>query len=318
MKVLYAAGNRVGSHLQLKRFLSSIRNKKIDLKIAAYKNSMGDLNVDYTLDSLLNFTNPDAFSFNGNFMYYFNEIKRFSPDLIISDIDIHTSIIALESKIKLWQVSPILIYNALPNSIKYNLNIHKNHAHLINSNFRKKEYINYVLNNSDRKFVISHLCDVGSNVRLNKGFEWARPEFVLSDETKRDIDFLGMMSRINLNIMNNINYKGNVVYSYNPLSDNYNNIIMKNIYNDSDYIKDLGNCKVVLSEGHEVFAADTFYNQKFTMFNVVHDDLESVIMSKVNEHFGSGKIISDSLNVDKLVPAPIILNESVKFLHEQL
>jgi hypothetical protein len=99
MKILYAAGNRLGSYYQLKRFLNSVSKQNHNIKIAAYKNSTGDLNTDYTLDCLLNFTSPHTtFSFNGNYTYYSNEIKRFNPDLIISDFEIYTSIIAAQNK----------------------------------------------------------------------------------------------------------------------------------------------------------------------------------------------------------------------------
>src|ERR1700686_268062 len=109
MRILYTAGNRVGSLNQLQRYLPEFEKSKHQFKIAAYKKSIGDLNCDYCLDSLLNFTNAkQTISFNGNYSYYSQEIKKFAPDLVISDFDIHSSILAIEQNIPLWQVSPML------------------------------------------------------------------------------------------------------------------------------------------------------------------------------------------------------------------
>src|SRR5277367_870732 len=98
MKILYAAGNRSGSFFQMKRFLDTIQNHTV--KIAAYKKSSGNINIDYTLDALLNFSgHNENIAFNGNFIYYCKEIERFAHDLIISDFEIYTSIYAIEHNI---------------------------------------------------------------------------------------------------------------------------------------------------------------------------------------------------------------------------
>src|SRR6266404_4618483 len=110
MRILYAANNSYSSSHQLDRFIKLLSNK-YDLKIAAYKRSMGSNDIDFTLDALLNFSNSrNTYKPNGNYQYICNEIKRFAPDLIISDLEIFTSMAALELGIKLWQVSPALIY----------------------------------------------------------------------------------------------------------------------------------------------------------------------------------------------------------------
>jgi len=183
MKILYAAGNRKGSFRQLRRFLDSIKNKKLDVQIAAYSKSMGNLDIDYNLDCLLNFTNPDGnITYNENYVFYYNEIKRFDPDLIISDIEVFTSMIGLELNKKVWQVSPVLLYYALDFDAKYRSGIRKNYAYLFNRTFTKKSHINFVVNNSDRRFVYSHLCDINEAPKLPDKYEWIRPEFLLMDE----------------------------------------------------------------------------------------------------------------------------------------
>lgn len=182
MKILYAAGNRNNSYHQLKRFINSVQNKNHIIKTAAYLKSLKDLYVDYTLDCLLNFAEPNAgLSFNGNYNYYYNEIKRFAPDLIISDCEVYTSIIAIEQGIKLWQVSSLLLYDAISKEDKIKLNVYKKHSYLLNNNFKRKEYLKYIIGNSDKKFVYSHLCDVKNNFTLNNSFQWIRPNFIFSN-----------------------------------------------------------------------------------------------------------------------------------------
>ena len=179
MKILYAAGNREGSYLQYARFLQSMRNKNIDLKTAGYQKSIKDLNVDYTLDALINFTKDDStITINGNYRYYQKQIETFAPDLIISDLEIYTSTIATELKIKLWQVSPLLLYFAIPDKIKLDLNIFANNRYTFEFiSFGGKSNINNILNKSNKKLVVSHLCDTQHHTNIKDNYEWLRPEF---------------------------------------------------------------------------------------------------------------------------------------------
>ncbi len=180
MRILYVAGNREGSYEQLKRYLPLFRVSSHQFKIAGYKKSIKELNADYCLDALLNFTNPNgSISFNGNFAYYGKEISKFRPDLIISDFDIHTSVYAIDKNIPLWQVSPALLYYGLSDSAKRAIGVHKYNSNLISGDRARHQYIKSILNNSERRLVVSHLCDIPSPPELTRGYEWCRPEFEL-------------------------------------------------------------------------------------------------------------------------------------------
>jgi hypothetical protein len=182
VNILYAAGNRPGSFHQMERFLQSVKKQNHTIKLAAFKSSMGNLPIDYTLDCLLNFTNTNSnISFNSNYNYYYNEIKRFAPDLIISDFEIYTSIIAIEANIKLWIASPVLLFYALKKRLKDEIGIYKNYSYLFNAKSTKKNYVRYILHNSDKLFVMSHLCDLKDKPTLLPKYEWIRPEFILLD-----------------------------------------------------------------------------------------------------------------------------------------
>jgi hypothetical protein len=317
MKILYAAGNRLGSFFQLKRFLDSVKDQNHKIKIAAYKKSMGTLDIDYTLDSLLNFSSPESgMSFNGNYKYYYNEIKRFAPDLIISDFEIYTSIIALEANIKLWQVSPVLLYNALYDELKNMLGIYKNHAYLVAHNLVKKEYLNHILNNSDKKFVLSHLCDIESPPILLTGYEWARPEFILGNKSNDKIDYVVTAIENNKDIVEELKNKNAVIFS-NFSYERYPKMKVKNIYDELEYRQYIDNCKLYISDGTAIFLADAFYNQKFCITVPRYDDIEPIIASYINTHYGISKISTENFNIE-LPKINISINDDVKFISEHL
>ncbi len=311
MKILYAAGNRLGSNYQLKRFLNSISNKNYNIKVAAYKKSIGDLNVDYTLDCLLNFTNPEGtISFNNNYSYYYNQVKRFSPDLIISDFDIYSSVLANDLNIKLWQYSPINLYYALDNKTKKSVAIHKYYSHIIESDHKKFDYINYVLNNSDRKFVLSHLCDCENAPTLTNNYEYARPSFVLGDD-KNKIDNVVALVRSNKKIINEFKDKNSILFS--PyVFEKYNKMIVEDINSDV-YNSCIGNCSRFITDGVGVFLSDAFYNGHFCFSIPRLDDIESIICSYMNEFCGVGK-----MEIGKPEKIKIKLDDKVKFISEYL
>lgn len=179
MKILYASNNYIGSYLIQQRF---IKNSKFNIKTSAYKQNLNRFKADWNLECLLNFSkSDDNISFNNfNYYFYYEEIKKFNPDLIISDLDIYTSTIALELGIKLWQVSPLLIFFGQNKNIKEELEVYNKHNYLINKNLNKKKYLHNIISNSDKNFIYSFLGD--SNVSLNFNFEFVRPDFFLEEE----------------------------------------------------------------------------------------------------------------------------------------
>lgn len=312
MKILYAAGNRIGSFYQLKRFLGAVKHKH-SVKIAAYKISMGDLDIDYNLDSLLNITNPDGpISFNGNYSYYHNEVKRFGPDLIISDLELYSSALANELNVKLWQLSPVNLYYALNPETKQAVGIHKNYSYLIESNHNRFDYTRYILNNSDRKFVLSHLCDCENPPELVSGYEWARPSFVLGN-SGREYSNLIILAKSNKKIIDEFKNKNSVLFSDSYL-EKYDRMIVENISSDEIYQHCLEQCKYFISDGTAVFLADAFYNQKFSYSVPRYDDIESIVGSYMNEHCSLGKIGSSG----EPPTIKIKIDENIKFISEHL
>lgn len=188
LKILYAAANHESSFYSLKRFIDTY-GKFFNIKTAAYTKSIKGINVNWNLDALLDFTGQRshiAFT-NNNYALYIREIKRFSPDLIISDMEIYTSWIGIEHKIPVWQVSPMLLHYG----IKEKTNFYKYHCGAFASIPLNIQYIKYILNNSDKKLVCSHLGDLSEAPQLLEGYEWLRPNYESRDikEGSCAIDF---------------------------------------------------------------------------------------------------------------------------------
>lgn len=313
LKILYAAGNRLGSFFQLRRFLQSVQHKNYNIKVAAFKKSLGNLDADYMLDSLLNFTNPEEISFNGNYSYYSNEVKRFAPDLIISDFELYTSIISLELNIKLWQISPINLYYGLNNDVKYNLGIHKNYFYLLDSSHKRNGYITNILNNSNRRFILSHIGDTDKHNIISPDYEWARPSFILADGAAQ-IDYFLALPQSNKNIIHELKDKNSILFS-SFTKENFGSMITKSLLAERTYGEYIENCKYFVSDGTAAFAADAFYNQKYCISVPRYDDIETILTSMVNQYCGVGCISNNFTETNKV---NIKVNEKVKFVSEYL
>lgn len=192
MRILYAAGNREGSYQQLKRYLPLFNKSEHQFQIAGFKKSLKELSADYCLDALLNFRyHQESILFNGNFPYYQKEILKFKPDLIISDLEIYTSLIAIDNNIPLWQVSPALIYYGTVEKF----GIRKYNKKLIKARPTHK-YIKTILSNSKKKLIVSHLSDIENGPDLLPGFEWCRPEFKLNQENTFPLKSTGIEAEL--------------------------------------------------------------------------------------------------------------------------
>jgi len=213
LKILYAANDCNSSYYTLKRFIDTY-SKYYEIKIAAYSKSIKNLNVNWNLDALLDFRGKsDSILFkNSNYALYIREIKRFAPDLIISDLEIYTSYAALELGLPVWQVSPLLLYYG----IKHKSNLYKYYSGLL-KDIDKKQYINYIINNSDKRLILSHLGDLKTNPQLKDGFEWVRPNYNIPTITSTD-NTIGMADAYfaNLPIDVKINYNDpeSIITSY--------------------------------------------------------------------------------------------------------
>ena len=162
MNIIYGAGNSINSKPQLDRFLKAMKGSGHHIKIAAYKKSSpSNINIDWTLDALLNPYKPQSYSLDSdNFQIFYDQIKSFKPDLIISDLEQFSSYIANQISCTLWQYSSTYIYEALTDAFKNPLSIKSYYRSIMD--FKKKELdsIRNMILNSDKNFICSHFGDV--------------------------------------------------------------------------------------------------------------------------------------------------------------
>ncbi len=199
LKILYVANNYTSSYYTLNRFINTYA-KYYNIKTAAYSKSTQDLNVNWNLDALLDFrgkSNRVSFK-NSNYDLYMREIKRFAPDLIISDLEIYTSYIGLELNIPVWQVSPLLLYYGI-NNTKNKTKLYKYYSGLFSRDINKNQYIKYIINNSNKRLILSHLCDLPNNPQLKEGYEWVRPNYNVSNIINVD-NTIGMVDAYYVNL----------------------------------------------------------------------------------------------------------------------
>lgn len=179
LKILYVADNRPSSFYSLKRFVDTY-SSFYQIKTAAYSTSIQQgTNVHWTLDALLDWRGlrHDIGTTNSNYQLYAREIKRFAPNLIISDLELYTSHIGIELGVPVWQVSPLLLHHGVPGKTDF----YKYHAATFARHFQQNRYLAFVLHNSARKLVCSHLGDVLYPPSLDPTYEWVRPNYELTD-----------------------------------------------------------------------------------------------------------------------------------------
>ena len=323
MKILYAAPNNSNAKIQLARFLDAMQGSDHQIKLAAYKRSMPkDTNIDWCLDALLNFCQPETTSLNNdNLVIYFDQIKSYAPDLIISDLEYFTSFIANELNVPLWQCSSSLINFAMTRREKYDLGLSKYYLYAANMTYEQTQRIVHLIDNSDRNFVYSHFGDAENPPTLQNGFEWIRPYHQIHKEyepcqhyaaaalTNSDKNIIGVLKK----------YADSVVFT-DCCAEKYQNVLMKDIAIQDEYYCNLKNSPIFICQGQTSFLADAFYNGKFSIIYPDYNDAEAVINSQLTKKFGLGRITTytEDINLFSDYKVNPTYNENIKQLHEKI
>lgn len=323
MKILYAASHNQNARIQLSRFLRAMDGSKHQIKIAAFrKSSPKNINIDWTLDALLNIYRPDLISLHSdNLSIYLEQIKSFNPDLVISDLEYFTSYIANDLNIPLWQCSSSLINYALIRNEKYNLGLFKYHAHALNRDTLHSQRMINILDNSNRNFVYSHYGDMNEPPALLDGFTWVRPYHqiaksyipcehyitaALSVSDKRIMAFLKK-------------YPDTVAFVDDP-RESYQNVRVKDIRIEDEYYCNLKNSAFYVCQGQTSFLADAFYNSKYALVFPDYEDAESLTNSQLAQKIGIGSIMTYTDDLPDISSTVIEPNYSgsTKYLHEYI
>lgn len=324
LKILYAAGNSSNSKIQLVRFLEAIQDYNLIIKIAAYKNSSPvNLNIDWTLDSLKDIFGTDKIIIdNENFSIYYDWIKEYSPDLIISDMEYFTCYIANLLNINLWQCNSTLLNCAIDSHDKYKTGLYKKHSYILSKHpTSSNKLYNALIDNASYNFIYSHFGDLNNPPKIKNNFDWIRPYHKIGHLSKPcHHNIVGVSGNSNKNILNLLsNYDDSIAFTERYL-EKYKNLLVKDINNFEEYYCNLYNSNVFVCEGQANFLADAFYNKKPSIIVINFEDPECIINGIFSESLGTSHI---SHNVDNLLTLPdqeifTEYNPNVKYLHEKI
>jgi uncharacterized protein (TIGR00661 family) len=321
MKILYAASNNQNARIQLSRFMGAMEGSEHQIKVAAYKQSSPKgLNIDWTLDALLNIYRPDLLSLNNdNLEIYFEQLKQFAPDLVISDLEYFTSYLANLENITLWQCSSSLLKYGLRST--YNLGLFKYYAHSLNRDPVHTQRNVNLIDNSNCNLVYSHFGDAERAPSLLDNFEWIRPYHQISKHSVPCQHYVvAGLSETNANILDVLNKYPDSVVFMDSSAEKYHNVYVKDIGNEDEYYCNLRNSLLFVCQGQSSFLADAFYNGKFSLVYPDYKDAESIINSQLSKKLGMGHIMSRTADIatyseSKVQPE---YQNSIKYLHEKI
>lgn len=314
LKIVYAASDREGGSIQLLRFLQAVRHKNYNIKIAAFPKSNPGISINWNLDCLKDMFNQDNFTIdNDNLRVYYDQIKLFKPDLIISDLELYTSYIANTLNIKLWQASPLLI--PYSHSFLCKLPYRSSYAYFYRNN-NSNILLKNLLANSEKKFIYSHLGD--ANVfKIEEGFEWIRPYYIPGKSSRIcEHEIVACTFKNDKKIIDLVKQYEAVVFSKFK-EEKYKNLIFKNLEDSEEYICNLKNCKTFISRGHTDFLADAYYNSKYSIIMPNVYDTECLINTMYSKLYkiASAKYTDEEIINKKIEPN---FNVNIKQLHEKI
>lgn len=320
MKILYAAARNNNSRIQLSRFMNVMSGTKHVIKIAAYKDYFPkNLNIDWCLDALLNIYNLELLSLNNdNLSIYFDQIKNFGPDLVISDLEYFTSYLASQMNAYTWQCSSSLINYALINEEKYNLGLFKYYAHSLNRFQNAQRTIN-IIDNSNVNFVYSHYGDTSHPPIIHNNFQWIRPYhkvYRLSPTCQHSI--VAGLSKNNKQILNMLRKHSDSVVFMDTDAEKYQNLHVKDIGNEDEYYCNLRNCQSFVCQGQISFLADAFYNKQYSFIYPDYEDTESITNSQISSKLFLGTILQGNIKEINNNHVDIMYDNSIKYLHEKV
>jgi hypothetical protein len=302
------------------RVYQELSKTTIQLKIAAYKKSSPPINIDWTLDALLS-PNGSISLNNDNVHVYYEQIKTYGPDLIISDLDYFTSYIARLLNIPLWQYSSSLINFAISHKSKYNTGLSNQYLGLLKQDSDHYQKIVNIIINSDRRMVYSHFGDINTPPNIKSEYEWTRPYHQIGKPYKPCThQIVAGLLLPNVQISHMLKHQDDsVIFSEFPY-EKYSTVISKPIWKSEDYYCNIFNSPLFVCEGQTSFLADAFYNGKFSITVTNYKDLECITNSLYSRHLGlsASYYLGDDINqfMDKKIQP--LYSASISLLHEDL
>lgn len=312
-KILYAASNRPGAKFQLHRFLDHIRPYDIQIKLAGYKRM--NMNLDWCLDALQDIFDPANISIdNENLEIYAAQVAKYSPNLIISDLEPYTSFIGEQLDLAVWNVSPMFLGFSSIIDNTYDLGRNKYRKLFPNQQTTPPLFDLYknIITNASRNYIYSFFCD--TPLPIQSEYNWIRPYYYKGQISKPcECDYL-VAQHVEDNKISKID-KEKIVFAdpTNKWSDT------KNIFDTTEYACNLINSKYCINQGQTDLLTDVLYNNKFPIVIPNMLDAETAINVFLLEHYKMAHIAYDG-NIDgmELKENNIIPNENVRFLHQEI
>jgi len=314
MKILLGLSERQDSVLFLARFLEAVKDKH-HIKVAGF--NQFNTSIDWNLNALKPLYTPNTLSFDSDVLEsYYNQVKYFNPDLIISDLEVYTSYVAEALDKPIWQVSPNLLHYATPKKEKMAIGFFRSHPYFFND-LNLNQRIKNIIYNSDKNLVYSHFGDAGI-FKIEEGYEWVRPYHIVGKESLPcQHNIVAAAYRNKKQFINYIRkHKDAVLFSaFNE--ERYRDIALKSVYDWPEYACNLKNSNLILNQGHTTFLADAFYNGKSVLVMPDYEDQECAQNARYVVHYNFGSIVGDEVATAVKIPQPRH-SEDIKYLHEHL
>jgi uncharacterized protein (TIGR00661 family) len=290
MKIIYSAGNRVGSSSQLFRFFNKVSNEH-NIKIAAYINSSDHFShINWTLDSFYNKYSDKKVSKLKKIIEskhmprisvkeainFLEDVDRFEPDLIISDGEQISALIAASLGVRLWYCSPLLLL------VNMNCNeIETKYRHSLENTKR----IISELPDAERNFIYSPFELVKERFSTKENYEWITPYHHSVESLEKDeTSYLAVVpdSQRQLKIQKTLKCS----------LDNfslYNNSFESSKEKKLKYTKQLSVASWVFTTGETSYLSDAIYNNVDKMcISPCMKDSESLLNASLVRAFGLG------------------------------
>lgn len=319
MKILYAASNNQNARIQLSRFLRMVNGHQI--KVAAYKaSSPKGVNIDWTLDALLNIYKPELLSLNNdNMVIYYEQIKSFGPDLVVSDLEYFTSYAATQLNIPVWQYSSSLLGYGLRE--KYDLGLFKYYAHSLNRDPMHTQRTINIIDNSARNLICSHFSDLAEPPELLNNYEWVRPYHQIAKvSVPCQHRVVAALSTVDASILDLLKKHPDSVVFMESGADKYHNVYVKDIGIEDEYYCNLGNSPLFVCQGQASYLADAFYNKKIPLIYPNYEDADSLVNSQLSKKFGLGHVMNPLIELSGFADLNTQprYQDSIKYLHEKI
>lgn len=317
MKILYATNKAPSSKIQLSRFLEAMQNSGHQIKIAAYKASSPKIHIDWTLDAILEpYAAIDRIDFtNKNLQIYYDQVKKYSPDLIISDLETYTTYISQYLKCDIWQVSANLLKDGLTPKYKQKIAMGLNVSGLLADYFNLTKVALFA--KSKYNFVYSHFGDALKAPQLNNNHFWVRPYHILGNKNILCQHYMVAGINNDKKIINIIKqYQDTIIFS-DQLIEKFTSVNRKDIKMEDEYGCNIRNALMFVCQGQASLLADAFYNGKYSIIYPDYYDAEAVMNSLVAKKMQLGNILTQFDDITDFTNLSVKTHyNKIRYLHE--